>query len=1333
MQAADHNCCSYCSWSGTNNRQLKHHVQTWHRLEEQVNNGTFRGGDTSALSYCCCCSLWHERGGDHVYSQLHGQQPPCTCCIMVDGGSLVPQEGTPSLSSSAGGGAHGSAATAGTGDGASSSMSSSNNISSPAAGSDGFGWQAAAPPALGDGGLIDVLPDDGLDWLFGRDDTTKIAASEPHELLGEVLLAAFPLNGRGRPRKEDASPMSDTEWLPLRSRNHRNFNRWRVVSVSDGGAVTVYDIDRYESYEEASSQGRPIDKPIQTYSWSEIEKYVVILGHSDVNNNLPLSLSDDELRCDSCLATASELGGRAKLRTCDGNYPTMLVLGATADSKGGHFRCLRGAVCESCESSTAMGANWLCGACQNIDCATYFDCWGERVIPPASTSGALLPGTPVTALAAGAATAEAPAVRARRGEASRAGGFDAAVGRFERYGGAAAVEASADLLGTFRDRNLSQGDQQAVLKSLGRMHSKGYISGPRGEANKFPIPTDLRTLVVRGEASLPCDSEVLHRQERIDISDLRQLQQECVIAVADLPMLLQSLLDDPRIPPEDWFLGQPFREYTDEHGEKLVGPEMWQGGSRMRTVQATAPPGSVVLQLNVWSDVVAAQSGDLYPMKITIANMASRSRCADRGSRTAALLPTIRLRKPRGSNRSERLKPYQARVKAQALCDAPAAALAELDALAGSPVVHRIDGQDVGVHYRLALYNSDKKEETDVLGQRKDSCPRCFGFAHAFGDEQRQGRGLGLHGKHFAHLRVDHRSKCPTADARTPEAVLQHQVRLSFAAKWGSRAESLAAEKEARRLGVRLDVETQLNRLTRLAPWESGGAYAAFQTDFLHVVGTGIARVFLKMVDILICKEAKLAGTAKSYEDCRHEVEEHLSKIPAMSTPSHRLTQFRLGWWSEEMGAVSASDYLAFFDQLLFVYVGNSSLLPDRAKRKKLAAVHQRLHQVYRVLVTPQWMTHSEIDEFDKSLDRCAEDFRWIHAELGCTASSASGEESEDETGQADGGGETEEEDDSDEGAEGGDCGAPSSEVPGDGFNIPKVHDFLNYARVIREIGWPLNACTSFFERMNKNLKQADRLTRRDDLHGQHAVDVLVRNGRLEMQHAAAAAPDAGAMRAAKRHRSAPCGCEGLGAGAVFLDSAAASGCSPEELESELRVLLGVPAGGEVDVCRSATLYYPGNGGQGTMLSAGHSVRLRAGGMYAYICCLLVDPSGRVVLAAKRYVSIGRHPECSLKWFHRDEDIHLVPLENVERREHLVEIAPGARPAAGGPGGKFDAAAAQYLLNTSLFYYKEKVRGAENVWSSCPREMCAGKVQRPQLGQGSMVACAQCGLVFPWL
>ena len=1164
-----------------------------------------------------------------------------------------------------------------------------------------------------------------------RDDQAALAQSQASDLLGEVLVAAFPKSSRGRPKDQDGGSISDADWLPLLSRDHRRFGRWRVVHVGGAQAeleVTVYDIDRYESYADASQFGRPVDRPTQVWRWCDIEKYVVRLGHGDVVRNLPLSLSDDKLRCESCHATAQELGGRGMLRVCDNNYPSLNVTGATVDSSGRHFHCYRGLICAGClggqQQQPQGAANWFCNACQDHASAGYFDAWGEAVAPPSSSSGASQPGVAVTAKRFNT-PGDAPAQRVRDLESAREARGARAAERSSRAGGDAAVASSSVLLSAFRERNFSQGDQQAVLGAISKLHNAGFVAAGASAAGAFPVPKDVRTLVVRGEGALAGDADVDARKERVDVSDLRQLQQEVVIAIGDLPMLIQSILDDKRIPEEHWFIGQPFREYYTASGEEVIGPEMWQGGQRMRRVAATAPPGAAIIYLNVWSDAVTAQSGDLYPLKITLANIASQSRCEDKGMRLAAMLPVVKIRKPRGSDRSERLMPYQQRVKSQVLCDSPAAALAELDRMASRPVVHRIGCMDVLVYYRLCLYISDKKEETDILGLKKAACPRCYGLTAARQKEHDEGRGQGLHGKHFAFMRTDAESRCSTAPRRTPGSVLGHQVRLALLAKSSVRGGRAAALKEAKALGIRLDVETQLNRLQHLIPWQSGGVYASIMTDCLHVLGLGVIRVFLKMVDIFICREAKRANPRKSYGDCRHEVEELLSEVP----PFPGLISFRLGWWSEQLGKVSSSDYMAFFNQMLFVYVANTDLLPDAVKRGRLVRLHQKLHSVCSMVNTKQWVTKAEVAALDASLNGCAEGFRWLHTELGgATASGGSSvfasSSSSSSSSRGAGSGS-----DSDDGSddEGGVTGG--SEIPGDGFNIPKVHDFLCLAEVMAEVGWPRNACTSFFERTNKALKDADRRVRRDDRHGEHALDVLIRGGRLEMQHAEAAstAPGGGA----KRQKRCPASGVGLlGDAGVWRDAAAAVKLDPAALEAAVRAELGVGAAAAVEICRGAVAYLAG-ADKAVVLSAGHSVLLSNAHQhkYARICCLVVGSGGEVSAVVNYYKangSSGRHPECGLLWFRRSAAVHSVPLVDIMRREHIVAVAKGYTPA--GPGSEDHA---QFPLDPGV--RDGGVRGAADIWSSCPRDLCSGRVRCPEGGPGAPAECAGCGLRFRWL
>ena len=278
------------------------------------------------------------------------------------------------------------------------------------------------------------------------------------------------------------------------------------------------------------------------------------------------------------------------------------------------------------------------------------------------------------------------------------------------------------------------------------------------------------------------------------------------------------------------------------------------------------------------------------------------------------------------------------------------------------------------------------------------------------------------------------------------------------------------------------------------------------------------------------------------------------------------------------------------------------------------------------------------------------------------------------------------------------------NEVPGDGFNIPKVHDFLNFTRVIREIGFAKNACTSSFERQNKNIKSADRLVRRDNLHGRHAEEILVVATRLDLQKSSAESADGPSEGNPQQKRDS--------IGVSFLD--------PSDVR--IRAALGVAAAAPVRVAAGCLLR---STFKSSVLRPGHSCRLLTG-MYALVEALVVEPGGEVKLICRFYTrassatASGRHPEIPLRHFKLEDTVHVVQLRAVSRREHVVSIASSV------------AGEDQYLLNSGLFYYEEKVRRDTDVFCSCPRPGCRGQVACPR-NLESKVTCGFCHLQFTWM
>ena len=209
-----------------------------------------------------------------------------------------------------------------------------------------------------------------------------------------------------------------------------------------------------------------------------------------------------------------------------------------------------------------------------------------------------------------------------------------------------------------------------------------------------------------------------------------------------------------------------------------------------------------------------------------------------------------------------------------------------------------------------------------------------------------------------------------------------------------------------------------------------------------------------------------------------------------------------------------------------------------------------------------------------------------------------------------------------------------------------------------------------------------------------------------------------------------------------FASAARAVGAGPADLQERVRAAVGTgdgPAAAGARV-RVRALLGGGDGGGSaggsSMLGSGHSAAL-VDGRHVHICCFVVHRSGAVSAAVRFYRPVARggvelkHPECRLPWFRRSQSLHLVPMRDIKRREHIVKIGCDATAAGVDLGDH-----SQFVLNPGIFYLSEAVRSARDVWSSCPRDLCGGRVRHPAAsggGHGAVVQCPQCGLQFRWL
>jgi hypothetical protein len=206
---------------------------------------------------------------------------------------------------------------------------------------------------------------------------------------------------------------------------------------------------------------------------------------------------------------------------------------------------------------------------------------------------------------------------------------------------------------------------------------------------------------------------------------------------------------------------------------------------------------------------------------------------------------------------------------------------------------------------------------------------------------------------------------------------------------------------------------------------------------------------------------------------------------------------------------------------------------------------------------------------------------------------------------------------------------------------------------------------------------------------------------RLDLQKSSADSDEEGSGRSAQQKRDS--------IGISFLD--------PSDVRT--RAALGVSPSAVVRTCSGCLLR---SVHANSILRAGHSALL-ATGRYAAIVALIVAPTGLVRVVLKHYATpssatpSGRHPEISLRYFKLEDTLHVEPLSSVKRREHIVRIASSV------------AGEDQYLLNSGLFYYEEKRRRDADVFCSCPRLGCRGRVACPRTADWN-VTCFVCHMQF---
>ena len=532
---------------------------------------------------------------------------------------------------------------------------------------------------------------------------------------------------------------------------------------------------------------------------------------------------------------------------------------------------------------------WLCPGC-TTGLRSFSDLWGHGVQRPPPSDGVRPLGESIDI---GTPEGPTPYQQSVANDLERQALFVDADRRYSRIGGSKAVEVAAELLVTFRTLRLSEKDQDVILRSLNRLHERHLVElTPVGASfNTSIVPKDQRTLVSRGEHMLPRKLDVVHREHIIDTSSLLQLQQTVVVSVTDIPMVIQAMLLDPRIPSNAWYFGHGV-EYKMQDGSSAVGTEFWQA-SRWRELAKTVPLASTMLAITLWTDKADSASGSLHPLVMSLGNISRSVGLNDGCMVTAGMLPRIEIRRPQGTKKAEGLKPEQKRAKAQIMADAIGLLLAEFEVLGASGTTYRFGDEKMMAHCRLLAYVCDKEEEGDVACIRKSHCPRCLGYGAAKRAEAQEGR---THSEARPHYRTDSACHCDTAARRTAAGMLDEQAKLcqlvDHKMKVTGDVEARSAES-----GVCFGVKPHLDALTSFIPPECGGIYQAIATDYLHVFLTGVVPKVVRMIDAYMCDRFQRSAGFKRYEDVRNLMEERLQLVPTMLDGDHRLITFKMGWY----------------------------------------------------------------------------------------------------------------------------------------------------------------------------------------------------------------------------------------------------------------------------------------------------------------------------------------------------------------------------------------------------------------------------------------------------
>ena len=534
--------------------------------------------------------------------------------------------------------------------------------------------------------------------------------------------------------------------------------------------------------------------------------------------------------------------------------------------------------------------------------------------------------------------------------------------------------------------------------------------------------------------------------------------------------------------------------------------------------------------------------------------------------------------------------------------------------------------------------------------------------------------------------------------------LLQRQVELATMAKTGSTKENITLA--SKNTGVNRHVQNHLIGLKPLVQ----DPFGMFGPDVLHSMGLGWAPKMNNILDALSHSEMQTTDHVKNIADARDRVDARLVRMP----PYVGLLRFNSGWWeADNLCGTSAAENLSLLWQLVFVFVEDRLLIPDKRLRQRILALHWSVGLLARELKTPQWYRACDIESLRQRLHHMASEFRFFMLYMG------------------------------------------NDYVPGDGMDIPKFHDLMSAAYSIVRFGCLMNGDTGVFERMMKHIKRHDVLVGRSRAND-GSVRVFTTASAAEFDSVVVATNDVeddmddedfgidvrGVYRGA--HIDILTGSHyGLGK-MVLVDNGitwrlqianlAAGERGPAVDPTTTRQLRGL-----MDQRRFVsfalqckyTLRDP-YAGEHTVriLKPGHCVQLMDSDsvLFAQILAINVQQSGAGIsvdgplLLVSRFTCTGDHDELPVPRLVRG-DIEFIPLSKIHRRAHVVPIYRG------GPlDSPCEAFPASFLVNTSMFP-RYVAPCSTRIFMSC---LCGGRLPKP-LRYGAQVTCPNCMNQTQWL